>query len=162
MPTTLTACFSATGNTSTVAHIIADTVKSSYFEIVPAQAYTAADLDWNNPSSRTSLEMKETGNYPQIADKVNDMASFRTIFLGFPIWWYAVPHIVLGFLDAYDFSGKVIFPFVTSGSSGLGKIPQILMNACPTAQWQAGIRFSQQPSRQEVERWAAEHTSWQN
>lgn len=162
MNATLTACFSATGNTSTVAHIIADAVKSSYFEIIPTQPYTPADLDWNNPSSRTSLEMKETGNFPAIADKVNEMASFKTIFLGFPVWWYAVPHIVLGFLNAYDFSGKIIFPFVTSGSSGLGKIPQILEKACPDAQWQPGIRFSQHPSKHEVEHWVAEHTSWKN
>lgn len=162
MTATLTACFSATGNTSAVAHIIADAVKSSYFEIMPAQPYTAADLDWNNPASRTSLEMKEMGNYPEIADKVADMASFKIVFLGFPIWWYAVPHIILGFLDAYDFSGKIIFPFVTSGSSGLGKIPQILEKACPKAQWQPGVRFPEHPSRQEIERWVAEQTAWKH
>lgn len=162
MTETLTACFSATGNTAGVAHIISEVAGSDYFEIIPAQPYTPEDLNWNNPQSRTSIEMKETGNYPEIADTVSNMDKYKTIFLGFPIWWYAAPHIVLNFLNFYDFTNKIIFPFVTSGSSGLGKIPQILEQACPKAHWEAGERFSEHPSRHEIEKWAKAHISRKN
>lgn len=162
MNKTLVACFSATGNTEKVAKIIAQAVKGDYFAIMPAEPYTAADLDWQNAASRSSIEMKDPASRPAIADSVRNMADYKTIYLGFPVWWYEAPHIILTFLDSYDFSGKVMIPFVTSGSSGLGNIPRILESHCPAAHWLSGRRFEQAPSKNVVESWVKEHNDWKN
>lgn len=160
MNKTLVVYFSPTGNTAAVARIIAATVKGDLFEIKPAEPYTAADLDWNNAQSRSSLEMKDAASRPAIQGKVANMAEYKTIFLGFPIWWYTAPHIILAFLESYDFSGKVIIPFVTSGSSGLGKTEEVLQQVCPGAQWLPGARFAEHASGRAIEDWVKEHNDW--
>lgn len=160
MNMTLVAFFSATGNTASVARSIAALTKADIFDIMPKDIYTAADLDWNNAASRSSLEMKDAACRPAIADAVQGMQNYKTVFLGFPVWWYEVPRIVLTFLESYDFSGKAMIPFVTSGSSGLGNIPAILKKACPAAHWEAGKRFPQHPAPKDVEEWVAEHHGW--
>lgn len=160
MNNTLVACFSPTGNTWGVAGQIASYVPSELFRITPVIPYTPADLDWNDAASRSSLEMKDPASRPEISEKVRDMNNFQIIFLGFPIWWYDAPHIILTFLASYNFAAKVMFPFVTSGSSGLGKIPQTLRNACPDANWQAGMRFSPHPDARQVEDWVMECHGW--
>lgn len=161
MNKTLAACFSATGNTQAVARIIAETAHADLFPIVPAQLYTEADLNWNDPGSRSSREMKDKACRPAIADQVQNMAAYKTVFLGFPIWWYEEPRIILTFLESYDFNGKAIIPFATSGSSGLGHTPDILKNACSAAHWLPGKRFPEHPAAADVVEWVRELTSWQ-
>lgn len=153
MKKTLVAGFSATGATLSVAKIIAPVVGGELFRIEPLHPYSREDLNWNNSASRSSVEMKNPAARPEIADKINDMGQFDTIFLGFPIWWYDAPRIILSFLDSYDFSGKTMFPFATSGGSGLGKIPQNLKGACPDANWQPGICFAGHAGNAQVEAW---------
>ena len=91
------------------------------FEIVPAEPYTEADLDWMNPESRSSIEMADVESRPEIKNKIQNAADYDVIFLGFPIWWYVAPTIINGFLEQYDFEGKRVILFATSGGSGFGK-----------------------------------------
>lgn len=160
MSKTLVAYFSATGNTARVAKKIAEYADADLFDIKPLKPYTAADLDWTDKGSRSTLEMNDKTCRPEIADKVEDIGQYKTIFLGFPVWWYEAPRIIFTFLESYDFAGKVMIPFVTSGSSGLGNIPQILEKACPDAHWQKGIRFPAGVEDMEIKAWVREHTEW--
>ena len=160
MNKTLVACFSPTGNTLAVAKIIAALTNGELFEIRPGTPYSNADLDWHNSASRSSVEMKDPASRPEIAGQVQDLTTFKTVFLGFPIWWYEPPHIIYTFLENYDFSGKAIIPFVTSGSSGLGRIPEHLQKACPAAHWLPGMRFAQHPEAKTIENWVSEHQDW--
>lgn len=152
----LVACFSATGVTLEAAKIIAAATGGELFRIVPVKPYTSEDLNWNDSASRTSVEKRNPGTRPEIADTVKNMADFGTVFLGFPIWWYVAPRIIHTFLDSYDFSGKKIYPFATSGGSGLGKIPQNLREEYPAADWRQGTCFPGHPSRAKVETWLKE------
>ena len=114
----LTAYFSASGVTADAAKKIAEITGSELYEIRPEVAYTRADLDWTNKNSRSSVEMKDKSSRPKIADKSAPVADCDMVFLGFPIWWYTAPTIINTFLESYDFSGKRIILFATSGSSG--------------------------------------------
>ena len=116
----LVACFSASGVTKAVAQSLAEAEGADFFEIVPETPYTAADLDWRDKHSRSTVEMEDPSSRPAIADKVADMAQYDTVFVGFPIWWGREPSIIDTFLESYDFSGKVIIPFCTSGGSPIG------------------------------------------
>lgn len=122
----LVAYFSASGITEKVAKQIADLAKADIYEIKPKVPYTEADLDWMNKSSRSSMEMKNLSFRPEIADTPLNMTVYDTVYLGFPIWWYIAPTIVNTFLEKYDFSGKKIILFATSGGSGFGKTVQHL------------------------------------
>ena len=115
----LVAYFSASGVTARAAKEIAQSVGGDLYEIRPAQPYTKADLDWTNKQSRSSLEMNDPASRPAIAEPAADLAQYDTVFLGFPIWWYVEPRIVDTFLESYDFSGKTLIPFATSGGSGI-------------------------------------------
>lgn len=156
MSKSLVACFSATGVTWSIAQAIASLVSADLFRIAPKTPYSQEDLNWNDRGSRSSVEMRDSASRPEIAGKVEDMAAYQFIFLGFPIWWYEPPHIIFTFLESYDFAGKTIFPFVTSGGSGLGKIPQSLKTACPDACWGEGRRFTSLPDKNVLENWAPE------
>lgn len=160
MTNTLVACFSPTGTTWGVAQVIASVVSCELFRINPETPYTPADLNWNDPKSRTSLEMKNVASRPEIADKVENMGDFGMVFLGFPIWWYDAPRIIYTFLDSYEFTGKNMVPFATSGGSGLGKIPQNLQQACPSANWQEGICFADRANPAAVEKWVKDQHGW--
>lgn len=160
MNQTLTAYFSATGNTREVARAIAAFTGSTLYEIKPAAPYSEADLNWQDAGSRSSLEMKDVSSRPAMAGQMPDLEKIKTIFLGFPIWWYEAPRIIYSFLDNCDLTGKALVPFVTSGSSGLGRIPEILQSAYPKALWLPGTRFSQHPEIKSVEEWVSEHTDW--
>ena len=127
---TLVAYFSASGQTAKLAKTLAGVTGGDLFEIVPETAYTAADLDWMDKKSRSTIEMKDPKSRPAIAGKVADMAQYDTVFVGFPIWWYVAPTIINTFLDAYDFSGKTVIPFATSGGSGMGKTLEGLEKSC--------------------------------
>ncbi|MDE7093614.1 MAG: NAD(P)H-dependent oxidoreductase [Oscillospiraceae bacterium] len=117
----LVAYFSASGVTAKVAKELAQVADANLYEIKPEVKYTNADLDWQNPNSRSSVEMKNKSSRPALADKNADISAYDVIYLGFPIWWYVAPTIINTFLESYDFSGKKIILFATSGSSGFGK-----------------------------------------
>ena len=108
-------------NDKKTAQRLAAAANADLFEIVPAVLYTDADLNWTNKKSRSSVEMANPASRPEIANRVSDMAQYDTILLGFPIWWYTAPTIIKTFLESYDFSGKTIALFATSGGSGMGK-----------------------------------------
>ncbi len=120
----LVAYFSATGTTARVAQNLAAAANADIFEIVPATPYTSQDLDYMDRTSRTSLEMDDESCRPEIADTLSNLESYDTIFVGFPVWWYVEPRIIDTFLESYNFSGKTIIPFATSGGSGLGGAPK--------------------------------------
>ncbi|MDO4288606.1 MAG: flavodoxin [Eubacterium sp.] len=135
----LVAYFSASGVTKKAAERLAKAADADLFEITPAVPYTSADLDWMDKKSRSSLEMKDPDSRPEIANKCENMADYDLVFLGFPIWWYVAPTIIDTFLESYDFSGKTIVPFATSGSSGLGRTVEVLKPLCSdTTKWDAG------------------------
>ena len=117
----LVAVFSASGVTKRVGEEIAKIAGADFYEIVPKEIYTSADLDWMNKKSRSSIEMNDPSARPEINGKVADMASYDTVIVGFPIWWGVAPRIIDTFLESYDFSGKKIIPFCTSGGSGVGR-----------------------------------------
>ena len=125
--------FSATGTTKGKAEILAKVLGADMKEIVPAQRYTAADLDWHDKKSRSSVEMADKASRPAIAGTVANMADYDTVFVGFPIWWYVAPTIVNTFLEAHDLAGKRIVPFFTSGGSGAGKTLDYLKPSAPKA-----------------------------
>jgi flavodoxin len=117
----LVAYFSASGTTKHVAEKLAEAAGADLYEIRPEIPYTNADLNWRDEKARSTVEMKNPSSRPALADKSADSASHSTIFLGFPVWWYVAPTIINSFLEAYDFSGKKIVLFATSGGSGFGK-----------------------------------------
>ncbi|WP_303871064.1 flavodoxin [Acetobacterium wieringae] len=117
----LVAYFSASGVTAQVAKNLVEAVEADLYQIKPAVLYTPADLNWNDKKSRSTLEMNDPTSRPELADKNADVEKYDVIFIGFPIWWYLAPTIINAFLEAYDFSGKTIVFFATSGGSGFGK-----------------------------------------
>ena len=125
--------FSATGTTKGKAEILAKVLGADLKEIVPAERYTAADLDWHDKKSRSSVEMADKASRPAIAGTVANMADYDTVFVGFPIWWYVAPTIVNTFLESHDLAGKRIVPFFTSGGSGAGRTLDYLKPSAPKA-----------------------------
>lgn len=137
----LVAYFSASGVTEKMAKTLAEVTGADLFEIQPAVPYTTADLDWMNKKSRSSVEMSNPDSRPEIGNKIPDMGQYDTVFVGFPIWWYVAPTIINTFLESYDFTGKKIATFATSGGSGMGKTDSILKKCVPNADWKEGKRF---------------------
>lgn len=123
----LVAYFSASGVTKSTAETLAKEIGADLFEIEPKEAYTKADLDWTNSSSRSTVEMKNKSFRPEMVKKTLDLSEYDTIFVGFPIWWYVAPTIINTFGENYNFSGKTIIPFATSGGSGMGKTTEELI-----------------------------------
>ncbi len=121
MSKTLVAYFSASGTTERVAKELAQVTGADLYEIKPAVPYTKADLNWMDKKSRSSVEMNDKSSRPALADQDANIAAYDTILLGFPIWWYVAPTIINSFLESYDFSGKKIVLFATSGGSGFGE-----------------------------------------
>jgi flavodoxin len=121
MSEVLVAYFSASGVTAGVAGRLAESINADLFEIIPETPYTKDDLNWKSKISRSSIEMNDPSARPEINGKVADMASYDTVIVGFPIWWGVAPRIIDTFLESYDFSGKKIIPFCTSGGSGVGR-----------------------------------------
>lgn len=149
----LVAYFSASGVTKAVAQRLAKAAGADLFEIKPEIPYTRADLDWTNKKSRSSVEMNNPDFRPEIAETAANMDDYDTVFIGFPIWWYFAPTIINTFVESYDFSGKMIVPFATSGGSGMGKTVEVLKPLCPTANWKNG-KMLNRISDQELEIWA--------
>lgn len=134
----LVAYFSASGTTKRAAEHLAKAEGADLFEIKPAVPYTSADLNWMDKKSRSSVEMSDPSSRPEIAGKLANMAEYDMVFIGFPIWWYVAPRIIDTFVESYDFSGKILVPFATSGGSGMGKTVDELKKLCPNADWKAG------------------------
>ena len=153
MSRTLVAYFSASGETARLAKTVAEVTGGDLFEIQPEVAYTSADLNWNDNHSRSSVEMNDAGSRPAIAGEVADMEQYDTVFVGFPIWWYQAPRIIETFLESYNFSGKTVIPFATSGGSGMGKTAEILKASCPGAAVDTGKRLSSRESAASVRKW---------
>ena len=150
---TLVAYFSASGQTAKLAKTLAGVTGGDLFEIAPETAYTGADLDWMDKKSRSTIEMKDPKSRPAIAGKVADMVQYDTVFVGFPIWWYQAPRIIETFLESYDFSGKTVIPFATSGGSGMGKTNEKLAPSCPGAKLLHGKVFNSYSSKADLSAW---------
>ncbi len=136
-----------------MAENLAQAAGADLYEIRPAVPYTRADLNWMDKKSRSSVEMNDRSYRPELADKDADIASCDRIFLGFPIWWYVAPTIINTFLESYDFTGKTIILFATSGGSGLGKTAQFLKESCPGAVIQEGKMMNGNPSVESLKEW---------
>ena len=130
--------FSATGTTARVAATLAEAIGADVFEIRPREPYTPEDLDWWNPVSRSSLEMKDPASRPGIGRRLENMEAYDRIYVGFPIWWSVAPRIVKTFLEGYDFAGRQVIPFATSGGTGPEKIYDDLAPSCPGADLKQG------------------------
>ena len=156
MSKTLVAYFSASGVTRRVAENLAAAADADLYEIRPEVLYTSADLNWMDKSSRSSVEMKDKSSRPELADTDADIDAYDRIFVGFPIWWYTAPAIIKTFLESYDFSGKTIILFATSGGSGLGKTAKDLEASCPGAVIREGKLLNGNPSREALKEWAAQ------
>ena len=150
----LVAYFSASGTTARLAENLAEAIGADIFEIVPEVPYTAADLNWQDKHSRSSIEMQDPASRPAIAATRDNMADYDTIFVGFPIWWYVAPTIINTFLESCDLTGKTIIPFATSGGSGIGETNEKLEPSCPGAKLLEGRVFRSSASKTELEAWA--------
>ena len=156
MSKVLVAYFSASGVTKKVAEGLAKVEKADLFEITPERLYTAADLDWKDQQSRSTLEMKDPDCRPTIIGQVENMAQYGVVFVGFPIWWGREPSVVDTFLDAYDFSGKKVVPFCTSGGSGIGETAKRIREIVGAeASVEDGTRLGRTVSQEDLETWTA-------
>ncbi len=152
----LVAVFSASGVTKRVGEEIARIAGADFYEIVPTEVYTSADLDWMNKKSRSSVEMNDPSARPAIAGDVPDMSSYDTVIVGFPIWWGVAPRIIETFLESCDLSGKKIIPFCTSGGSGVGRSDTALhKNVAGDVKWAKGRQINR-PNEAEIRRWLNE------
>ena len=149
----LVAYFSATGTTKGVAEHIANGLNADIYEIVPEDPYTEADLNYNDNNSRTTIEMNDPNARPAISGSVENMEQYDIIFVGYPIWWGEAPRIVSTFMESYDFSGKTIVPFCTSGGSGIGSSASNLERLTSGATWLDGRRLNGSNSQDTVMEW---------
>jgi len=146
----LVAYFSASGVTEGVAKSLAEAVGADIYRIEPEVPYTRADLNWMDKNARSTVEMKDHSSRPALADKDANAAAYDTVYIGFPIWWYIAPTIINTFLESYDFAGKRIILFATSGGSGFGKTVQNLEKSCPGAVIEEGKVFRGRASKEEI------------
>jgi len=150
----LVAYFSASGITAKVAKKLADAVGAQIYEIKPELPYTKEDLDWTNAQSRSSIEMQNKNYRVKLADTDAPVADADIIFVGYPVWWYREPSIIDSFLDAYDFKGKKIVPFVTSGGSDIGEEAPKRIAEISGTEVLTGGRLSTNASIEEIKDWA--------
>ena len=149
---TLVAYFSASGTTKEVAQQLAEVTGADLHEIKPEQPYTDADLDWRNKQSRSSVEMQDKNSRPSITAKLQNMQDYDVVYVGFPIWWYTCPTIINTFMEAYDFSGKTVIPFATSGGSSIKKACADLKAAYPNLNWKEG-KLLNHASKNNLKKW---------
>ena len=154
MKKALVAYFSASGVTAKLAERLADAIGADLSEIDPKVRYTSADLDWRNKQSCSSVEMNDRSCRPEINRTVDDMAQYDVVFVGFPVWWYREPSIIDTFMAAYDFSGKTVVPFATSGGSGIGDSAANLQMLTAGAKIATGRRFDANTSADKLADWA--------
>ena len=158
MNKTLIAYFSCTNTTRRLAEALAQVAGGDLYRIVPAVPYTAADLDWHDDNSRSSVEMRDPNARTAIAGEPLNMASYDVIYLGSPIWWGLPPTVVNTFLESHSFTGRTIIPFVTSGSSPVGETDQQLRSSSPAADWRPATRFAADTTADQLRRWAQTFT----
>lgn len=151
----LVAYFSASGTTAKTAKALASAASADLYEIKPAVPYTSEDLNWMYKRSRSSVEMNDKHSRPALADTDAPVAEHDVVFLGFPIWWYTAPTIINTFLESYDFSGKTIVLFATSGGSGLGKTASNLQSSAPGARILDGRLFNGRLNADELKTWVS-------
>jgi flavodoxin len=151
----LVAYFSASGNTEKLAKSLAAAADAALYRIAPAVPYGKKDLDWMDKKSRSTLEMQDRNCRPALADHDAPVADADVIFLGFPVWWYREPSIIDSFLDAYDFGGKTVVPFLTSGGSELGEGQGRIEELARGATVLRGKRFSARERESELKTWIA-------
>lgn len=149
----LVAYFSASGVTAKAAWKLSEAMGADLHEIKPEVPYSSADLNWMDKKSRSSVEMNDPSSRPTIAEKLADMEKYDVVFVGFPIWWYVAPTIINTFLESYDFSGKTIIPFATSGGSGMGKTNEKLGPSCPGATLLQGKLLNGNLSEDSLKNW---------
>ena len=154
MSNKLVAYFSASGVTENVAKALAETLSADLHEIKPEVLYTKEDLDYMNPESRSSKEMKDKTSRPSIVKEELSLTDYDTVFVGFPVWWYTAPTIVNTFLESYDFSGKKIVLFATSGGSGFGNTVAELKDSAPGAEIAEGKLLNGRQSTEDLRAWA--------
>lgn len=153
MKKTLVAWFSASGVTEKTAKALAKATDADTFAIRPKTPYTAADLDWRDKNSRSTVEMNDKSSRPEIEGGV-DVSGYDVIYVGFPIWWYTAPRIINTFLESCDLSGKTVVLFATSGGSGLGKTADDLKESAKGAKIVTGKTLNGSPSQDELKKWA--------
>ena len=144
--------FSATGTTAKAARMIADVTGGTLCEIVPQQAYTSDDLDWNNRQSRSSVEMNNPQARPALKDTKLDVAIYDVIFIGYPIWWDQAPRTINAFIESHDLKGKTLVPFATSGGSGISNSVKVLKETYPELNWKDG-KLLNRTSKGGIEKW---------
>lgn len=135
---TLIAYFSATGNTAQAAQTLAEVTGGKLYAITPQDIYTAADLDWHDKQSRSSVEMNNPQARPALKETVSDVASYEVVFIGYPIWWNQAPRLINTFIESHDLKGKKLIPFATSGGSSIDNSIEELKKAYPDLNWQDG------------------------
>ena len=150
---TLVAYFSATGTTEAVAKDLAEVTGATLYEIKPEVRYTAADLDWRDKTSRSSVEMQDHSSRPSIVKDLKDADSYDRIFIGFPVWWYTAPTIINTFIEAYGFKGKTVIFFATSGGSSIDKANADFKKQYPEINWKAGKTLNSE-SKAAIKAWA--------
>lgn len=148
----LVAYFSATGTTEGVAKKIATATGGELLEIKPAEGYSSADLDWTDSNSRSSRESANPETRPAIVMEKDDIAKYNVVFLGYPIWWDEAPRVINSFIESFDFKGKTVVPFATSGSSGIGNSVRVLRKSYPSIKWQQG-KLLNRATFDDVKRW---------
>ena len=151
----LVAYFSASGSTAKLAHTLASAADADLYEIKPAIPYERKDLNWMDKKARSTVEMQDPACRPAMADCTAPVADADVVFLGFPIWWYREPSLIDSFLDAYDFSGKIIVPFFTSGGSQLGEGQGRIAALAKNAKVLTGKRFLARAAQSELEQWVS-------
>lgn len=150
----LVAYFSASGTTANVAKNLANAAGADIYEIKPAVPYSKADLNWMDKQSRSSVEMRDKSSRPELSDTDANIEDYDTIFIGFPIWWYIAPTIINTFLETYDFSGKKVVLFATSGGSGFGKAVASLQPSAPKATITEGAILNGNPDKAKLKAFA--------
>lgn len=155
MKKALVAYFSASGVTKEMAKRLAGEIGADLYEIEPEVPYTAADLDWQDKKSRSTVEMNDRSSRPGIGSKVEDMGQYDVVFIGFPVWWYREPSIIDTFMEAYDFSKKTVVPFASSGGSPIGGSGKNMQSLVPGAHVEEGRRFGANATGRELADWAS-------
>ena len=149
---TLVAYFSATGTTARAAKLVAEAVDGTLYEIQPAKKYTAADLDWHDKASRSSVEMADAKSRPALSSKAENLADYDTIYIGFPIWWNLAPRIINTFIESGDFSGKTVILFATSGGSSISNSEKELQKTYSNLKWQKG-KLLNGATKEDIKQW---------
>ena len=150
---TIVVYFSATGTTKGVAERIASVTNADVFELIPAEPYSDADLDWNDRNSRTTIEMNDPNVRPAIANDTVDLDGYTTVYIGYPIWWGDAPRMMSTFVEAHSFDGKTVIPFCTSGSSPIGRSGENLASQAGSGNWLEGGRLDAGISESEIQDW---------